>query len=140
MASLIIRYLVGRCLNLRLTGRTRYTGTRAHSFGSLLRFSPSCSPSRSFAAKRRGLTPLLAGSVAGGGGGGRGRARASGSASRGGAGGLPLEAVEALEAAACVARDDGGGAEMRWVLIQWHGGIHLVVDGRAAVLLTLTND
>ena len=41
--------------------------------------------------------------AAGGGGGG---ARAPGFTSRGGAGGLSLEAVEALEATACVARDD----------------------------------
>ena len=47
--------------------------------------------------------------LAGGGGGGGGGARAPGSAARGGAGGLPLETVEALEGVSRVACDDGGG-------------------------------
>ena len=58
------------------------------------------------ARSRSGAADLLAG---GGGGGGGGGARAPGSAARCGAGCLPLEAVEALDAAACVALDDGGG-------------------------------
>ena len=74
-------HLYTTCAHLRLTGRTRYTGTRAHSIGSLHRAIP-----RSSAAY------LLA--AAGGSGGGG--ARASGLAARGGAGSLSLEAVEAL--------------------------------------------
>ena len=96
--------------------------------GANLRFSPLCSPSRSLAVKCR-LTRRR-----------RRRwlwARASGSAARGDAGGLPLEAVEALEAAACVAHDDGGGDVLGLVGHPLGGAAVLICGAVAAVARVL---